>query len=479
MRFIAGSRRTPNRTLIARGSLRSSAWTGTRPTRVSPAPGLRVPDAQANPHILPGSDRRSLVRAVSADGHSLVYDRPPQPQEATRSQIGNARTLALARLGTGGVITTTSLEGLDPNGNGVLNDNGLWWYSSPTPSGLLGYEVFYVDLASNQVTQVSDLSAGKRVLAVDPARSQVIIAQGVGEQTILWLADPTGMVETSLRLVTGDVTEASISDDGQWLLYITQQNGDEITTTVYVLPLAHDKLRQWMRDSEKGRLQALNWSDVPLSAHISATFLPSQGQGHTQAIVNRSEGNVESIEVYNLDNGGTDFVWRSQTDGTRLADTAGLSADGGYLVYRRQLSNNASLELLDLQAKGVGWSDTGLPAGADQLARVQIAPRADYVIASLLNPEGMDRGISQALYSIPIEAGSRLGEATLIARPDLPNTQELPTVAVPSGGHVLAYTTPGKELHAVFFDGTGDKVLAKHVAAVWSLGADKALSWWR
>ena len=127
----------------------------------------------------------------------------------------------------------------------------------------------------------------------------------------------------------------------------------------------------------------------------------------------------------------------------------------------------------------MGWSDTGLPAGADQLARVQIAPRADYVIASLLNPEGMDRGISQALYSIPIEAGSRLGEATLIARPDLPNTQELPTVAVPSGGHVLAYTTPGKELHAVFFDGTGDKVLAKHVAAVWSLGADKALSWWR
>ena len=47
------------------------------------------------------------------------------------------------------------------------------------------------------------------------------------------------------------------------------------------------------------------------------------------------------------------------------------------------------------------------------------------------------------------------------------------TVAMPSGGSLLAYVNGNKELHAITFDGTNDTLLASKVEAVWGLNPER------
>ena len=138
----------------------------------------------------------------------------------------SSRIAAFAKLGDDGSLATFALPRLDPTGQGVFSNSGLWWYSLQPGGELFGYEVFYAaDLQAKgsnaQVVRVSDIQNNKGVVAVDPQNSRVIIAVTEGQQregnreTYLYLADATGKVDRLVHKADGDVVQASVSADGR------------------------------------------------------------------------------------------------------------------------------------------------------------------------------------------------------------------------------------------------------------------------
>jgi hypothetical protein len=85
---------------------------------------------------------------------------------------------------------------------------------------------------------------------------------------------------------------------------------------------------------------------------------------------------------------------------------------------------------------------------------------------------------AQNVFAAPIKSGS-LESPRLLGRMRFPSSRDLPTIAMPGEGSMLAYVDEGNRLHALFYDGTADTVLAANVRAVWSLKGPPALTWWR
>ena len=137
------------------------------------------------------------------------------------------------------------------------------------------------------------------------------------------------------------------------------------------------------------------------------------------------------------------------------------------------------LQVLKVQPGSAGWSSVTLPARDVQIVRAQVSPRDDYAVTSVYSPDGINRGTTQSLYTIKILADGKLAEPKMVAFANLPYGQDRPAVALPSSGYVLAYVNEGLDLHAVFYDGSGDTLVASNVGAVWSLKAKGDLAWWR
>ena len=113
----------------------------------------------------------------------------------------------------------------------------IWWYSSqPVSIGAGGASEHDVTFDSRylsstvSVVRVSNLQASRRVVAVDPERSRVVLADAFGDQrnedseTQLYLADAKGNGQRALQMVAGEVEQAWVSSDGSWLLFIAQRN---------------------------------------------------------------------------------------------------------------------------------------------------------------------------------------------------------------------------------------------------------------
>ena len=466
-----------------------------------PSPGLYVRDEQGLSTLLPDSDRHSIVRAISPDGAAIVYDRPsneidylapswnhnPMLQDPF-GQNRSDRIQVLARLDD--VITTLPLPQLDRDGTGIFTDKGLWWYSSQPSSGLFGYEVSYWSQylpGGADVVRVSDLANGKRVVAVDPPRSRVAITEAKGNardsdrETYLYLAEATGQDPQLLHVVHGEVYQASFSRDGRWLLYLTQQNGaTQITRAVSVLRFDTTALATGEQPSSR-ILQRLSWSGIEMNTRLSASFIPSQ-TGSSKVIVNHVEYGTEHLLVHDLDANIMEMLWRDRSDGAYRRDLSAFSHDGEYMASGQRYDGTGittSIIVANLRPRSQLWNITPFPASNSQIVKTRFAPLDDYVIVSIQNEEGINRGHTQRVYSLMKGDGRSTVEARLIAEADWPYDTDISTIAMPYNGSMLAYVNPQRELHAVFYDGTGDILVSGNVKAVWSLKGRRDLSWWR
>ncbi len=471
------------------------------------SPGLYVRDLSGRSHHLPGSDRQSRLRAISTlGGTKLVYDRSDHHEElciphtagaGSSDADGSGRVLALVELGPDWTIRDSQvLRGLHHDGAGVFAQQGLWWHTRISGSGSFEQEVFYYDWRTGRSVRVSDTAGGRRVVAFDPRRSRVVIAEAVGEprdaarETVLYLADAWGRPLKQLHRLQGDVYRASVSHDGRWLLYASQYNGDsaDITRTIWVVNLDDVQAHATVIDR-------LVWRGIQVNRRLTASFLPATG-AQVRLAVSRIEDTVESLSIYTLNDPLTYPPDRRPTDTYHLTaaytepsrpgsanrrDVSGFSYDGLYVGSRRQEGGAAKLEIFG-GAGGITstlWTRTRLPAYPDQLARVQFAPRNDYLIASVYNPDGINRGSAQRVYSARIGQEGELSAPQLIATAALPY-ETVPVIALPPDGRVLVYVDTGLELRAVSLDGTTIRAsVATDVRAVWSLTGRADLSWLR
>ncbi|MEO6458701.1 MAG: hypothetical protein ABIO92_10610, partial [Chloroflexia bacterium] len=225
-------------------------------------------------------------------------------------------------------------------------------------------------------------------------------------------------------------------------------------------------------------LRSLSWSGIEMNTRLSASFVPAQA-GPAQVIVNHVEYGTEHLLVHDLDADTVEVLWREGSDGAYRRDLSAFSHDGAYLASRRQRGEGPIIIVADLGLRSQSWSSTLFPASNDQIVKSRFAPLDDYVIVAIQNEEGINRGHTQRVYSLQKEDGrSRVG-ARMIAEADWPYDTDIPTIAMPANGSMLAYVNAQRELRSVFYDGTGDTLVTGNVKAVWSLKGRRDFSWWR
>jgi hypothetical protein len=461
------------------------------------SPGLYMRDAQGSARLLPGSDGRSTIRAISDDGSSFVYDRPATeadyagvppsdlvPQNALEAGAVRRIPVLAARGSGGGPLTTIPLPQLDATGTGVFSQDGLWWYSSQPSSGSFGYEVFYTTgflQAPPILMRISDIQNGKRVVALDPPRLRVIIAEATGDprgdalEARLYVADASGDHARFIQTAQGAVYQAQVSRDGKWLLYVTQVNGSEITRTAWALSLNANQTGPGFGPARK--VEELSWGGLEMNAHLNATFVPSD-DSPPEVMVSRTDSQVERLTVYGLQTPGEIYSLRRQADPVYRRDLSAFGHVGQFVASRWQLDNQAFLELVAMPPGSRSWESVHLPAFLSQIVDVQFAPHDNYLLAAVRNPEGIDHGIEQLIYSARVGADGTLGEPALIASAAMPY-DDMPAIALPAGGSLVVYVDPAQEMHALFYNGSGDTLLASGVRAVWSLNARDDLTWRR
>jgi hypothetical protein len=471
--------------------------------RDGPSPGLYLIDPQGRSFHLPGSDKDSLVRAMAPNGLALVYDRParevdffipPLTKPATPGQDppgsqNPQRIPVLARLSNpqAGVITYTPLARLASDGTGVFSDQGLWWYSRPPGGGLVDDNVFYYSpYLSDPWTpvQVSGLQPGKRVIALDPPRSRVIIAERVGgllgrpRETLLYIADATGANPQHVHLVSGDVERASVSPDGRRLLYTTQEDGTGISRAVWVAHLDGDTA-QSIETTWPQQVQTLSWSGLDMNEGLAASWLPAGTDPAPRVIVSLIQPSLETLTVQAADAFQGTYAWRGVPDGGHEGDLSAFSHNGVYLASRRQHARQATLYVIGTAENVQFEASAPLPALPEQTVKMQFSPGDNYVIAVVRNRDGVSRGTTQDIYAARLDNDHRLEAPRRIAIADMPYTGDFPTLVLPGDGAVIAYISAGRQLHAVSLDGAHDTLVAGSADAVWSLGAGADLSWWR
>jgi hypothetical protein len=390
--------------------------------------------------------------------------------------------LALAHLDRDFRLTATqALPELDSAGTGVFSSNGLWWYSSQSAPNIFGYEVYSWREGARgkpDVTRVSNLPSGRRVLAVDPANDRLVIGQQVGDvrgpdgATELYLADTTGRNQEPLGRVPGNVYQASISKDGR-LLFTSQLNAQSITRSVYVVPL------DAVAVADPRPLASLTWGGIDTEARLSAILLPEGAPA--SVLVSKVESGTEEIVAYAAD-GSTTILGSAPAQRAYRRDSSAVSPDGSYLVIRG-LSDGG--ELLMTHIGRTGWPGVSLPAYDTQIVRVRFSPKGDFVVATVENPEGMNRGQSQQVFSARKtgsgvdERRDDLGPAALLATAMLPYDRNSPAIAMPAEGALMVYISPLGDLRSIAYDGADDRLIAEHVRAVWSPETQPALVWWR
>ena len=279
------------------------------------------------------------------------------------------------------LIGYTPLPRLASDGTGVFSAEGLWWYSRPPGGGLLDDNVFYYSpYLSDPWTpvQVSGLQPGRRVIALDPPRSRVIIAQRAGGQlgepreTLLYIAEATGANPQLLHTVQGDIERASVSSDGHRLLYITQQDGSGISRAVWVASL-DGGTAQSIETTWPQQVQSLSWSGPDMNEGLAASWLPAGTDPASRVIVSLIQPSLETLTVQAADAFQGTYAWRGVPDGGHEGDLSAFSHNGMYLASRRQHARQASLEVIGTAANVQFEASAPLPALPEQMVKIQFS----------------------------------------------------------------------------------------------------------
>lgn len=465
-------------------------------------PGLYLRDGSDSPRYLPGSDRYSLLRASSEDGLRLAYDVPaaalatlPLVGDAGPASPGGARRVPiLAHLSSDGPAGFQAALGLDPDGSGTFVEGGgpgIWWRNSTSSRQSPG-EVFYFGpepgalhpvsdsglTGTYKLVQLSDLQKGKRVVAFDAQRGRVVWVQaaapGVNSMrgTLVFISGSAGQEPRYLMPLGGDVTRASISRDGRWLLLTSQTNNNRISQSAWIMQITSP--RSYVRPRV---LENISWGDSLVGGRLTATFVP--GNEPNGAVLVRSIlGDNEKLTLYDPARRDAKYELSRQPEGVFRPDKTGIAHNGDFLAARRQLQTGAVLELVKMPPAGGLPFEVRLPVYTTQNADAQFSPRDDYVLVTVHNPDGIDRSTAQVVYAARVEPDGTLGDARLLAISSMPFDPATPTTALPGDGTLFAYIS-SQQLKTVSLDGSSLRNVATGVSAVWSLGQRSDLQWWR
>ena len=468
-------------------------------------PGLYLRDGSDTPRYLPGSDQYSLLRASSDDGLRLAYDVPasalaslPLAGDVAADLPGSVNRLPiLAHLTSTGQISLVAAPGLDPLGSGTFIEGsatGIWWRNSSSDKAAPG-EVYYfgpepesgyaeVDMISPdayKLVQLSDLKKGKRVVAYDKKNERVVWAQGdpPGEDrmrgTLVFIARADGQGFRYLMAVGDEITRASFNREGTWLLLTSQRNSGRISQMAWLVQVENNRPGLYVRPR---LLEQISWGDSLVGGRLTATFVP--GNGPFGAVLVRSiVGDDERLTLYDPGRRDARYELGRTPEGVFRPDRAGIAHSGDFLASRRELPSGAVLELVKMPPASRPPIEVRLPAYHWQNVDAQFSPHDDYVLATVRNPEGIDRSTAQVVYVAKVEAGGTLGESNVLAIATLPFDSSAPSIALPGDGTLLAFVGSGQQLKAASLDRSSMRYIASGVSAVWSLGERDDLQWRR
>jgi hypothetical protein len=448
------------------------------------ADGLYLRDELGRSARLSGSDARSLLRASSSDGFSLVYDRPRNEADSCDrapnfSPCRSERVPVLAKWGPGGELTTQALRELDGTDRGTFTRDGLWWYKAlPTANSPAPAPVRFYDVKSLKVSEVAGHVEGGQVWALDALRSRVVLAAektdgatGITE-TALYVGGARGEDPRLLRTwPRTSISQVAISPDGRWLVLLSR-DAAAFPDSAWLVPLDAGEGEGW-------RLASLSQADIESGMRLSVAFMPSEEQP-SRIVVSLSGRGGETLFAFVPGDGDLTRITSLPTDRKYRRDLSAFSHEGTYLAARVQTADSATLELTGTrQGSEAALANVRLKALDEQVVRVHFSPRDDYILASVQYPDGMRIGRVQKVYAAALGEGGNLSKLHLVCMALLAGRRDMPTLAMPSDGTLLAYISPSRQLRSVFYDGTPGTLVARNVRAVWSLHSLPDAVWLR
>lgn len=459
--------------------------------------GLYLRDKTGESHRVPNSDGESTVYAVAPGGSVFIYDQPGTEGDFLRPPLKRdsmvpdpftpphpARVPVVARLNSDGTWTTLPLPQLDSKGSGMFTGRGLWWWGgSGGPDGRTTYyQADYMDPASG-VVPVSSNEPDMFLAALDARRSRVILTRSDGawgkpdRGTYLYVAGADGSNPRLLLRVQGDVLQARVSEDGRWLLYLTQVlSADLVIQTAWVLPL--ERGTEGIGSYRPRQLQILSQRSFGKGSYLTAAFLPQAGDPLPKVIIDCVRDTVETVTVHDLADFAATRVWEGPHEVAYPygVSRAGFSGSGSFLAFPELKDPVYSVRLVGLRQRMGLQATTTIPVDPDQTMRVQFPPGDHYVIAE---QRVGDPGTARAVYAVTISRSGEIQEKSMkqIARVEPYAEAGLQSTALSYNGSIMTYINPSHELHAVWLDGSADTLLARDVASVWSLLERPDLQW--
>jgi hypothetical protein len=427
--------------------------------RSGPQPGLYLVHLDGRTR-LPGSDATSRVYGIAPDGQSFLYD--------AGGAAPTARPIVLATLQPGdNHLTTRVLAGdFAAGGQGIFlrDGTGFWWVTNT--------QIRYVDRASGQGVDPLAAYPQWRVVALDAAQGRLLLGPRQADTTagtVFYLTGAAGGAGRELRLgTTGAVLSATFSQDGSYLVYMTQQTGTQVERVLWRVDLAAP-------GASLTGLEWLPWESAQTAGRLSVFVVPND-PAHG-LLVDRNDGRGEDITAFDLQTGKQRLVWSGPGHIVRY-NTAAISPDGRYLALHDQQDRPGLLMVAPI-ARTVPTRAFPAPIFSGQSVHLGFSPHSDYLVYEVRYRDNRGQGLTEPIYTLPLDAPSGTAPQLLTSAANVPSDPGQPTSALPPGGDLLLYVTSHAELHAATFDGAVDKILGTGISAVWSLRDATTWAWVR
>jgi hypothetical protein len=434
---------------------------------VGPAPGLYLDGA-----YLTGSDAESRLRAIAGDGRRFIYDRgaaPGQiaPPAAPRADfwipahgLTGTREAVLAEYVSGAAPRLRPLPpAVDGRGMGLFLGDTLWWYTPRSDYGYYSYAITYFDLQTGAQGLIADASGRLTPLAQQPDGRAGAMARyssvppGADPRATIFLSDPHGAPGLTLGQVDGTVGASGFSADGRFLVVQTVGRGSA-RHSLYLTDL----------HARHPSLQMIESLTVPAAAAggLTAVWLGADDR----LLIDAWDDAGERLELYRPGDEMQRTAWATLWQGPPrppAADLAAVSPDGAGLAWR---ALGAGGDQIWLAGRAGGAVSRPIPARAGDSLEMAFAPHGDYLVFGGYRLDDRPGARQMSIYSLPITGGGaplRLGERLW--------DPQLPSLALPAAGTLVAVVAPDHTLHGLTYDGRLDLPAVTGVAAVWSLGA--------
>ncbi len=414
-------------------------------------PGLYLYAADGSLLHLPGSTGHSRVPAVAAD--RFVYDTAQGVMLATRPAVGPPLFTPLPPAFTRNDTLWLTAAGLWRSGpTGAIgfyghNDMGVPYYAAvPATVGLTRW----VAAAAPAAVLLADTGLGTGTPATHLLRLTAVPSADGRSGWPAVAADLPGFLLT-----------ADLSPDGRYAVVQTEEATAGITRTLYLLDFMHP--------TDPPRVFAqLTWQGVPAAARLQADFLPGSNGLSDGLLVERNDGTGLILARYSLPSGGLRGPLWSAPDSGDLREQWAVLPDGQGIAFRAGAAAHATLVWLST-AGDAGPQSRPFPLLPGQAADWWVAPAGTALLGRVRNPDGADKGTTEALYALSLPLPAEIATPRLLAGARRVYDPRYPAFALPATGLLAAVISPAGDLAAYPFDGSPATPLACDVDAVWAL----------